>query len=77
MSRTLDQLALGQSATVVGFTEFNAHVQRIMALGLVEDTRFSLTRRAPAGDPIELNVMGDHLSIRREDAKRIQVKTES
>ncbi|MDD9892970.1 MAG: FeoA family protein [Gammaproteobacteria bacterium] len=74
MPTTLSQLAVGSSATVTGFTEFNTHVQRIMALGLVEQTAITLIRKAPAGDPLELNVMGDRLSIRGEDAKRILVE---
>lgn len=73
MSTTLAQLAIGSQATVTGFCEFNAHVQRIMALGLVENTPVKLTRRAPAGDPLELDVMGDRLSIRRADAACIFV----
>lgn len=71
--KTLLQLAIGSSATVVGFAQFDAHVQRIMALGLVENTNITLIRRAPAGDPLELDVMGDRLSIRGEDARRILV----
>lgn len=70
---SLFQLALGRSATITGFVAFDAHVQRIMSLGLVEDTVVTLIRRAPTGDPLELDVMGDRLSIRGEDAKRILI----
>lgn len=74
MSQTLSDIAIGNRATVTGFVEFNSHVQRIMSLGIIENVEVKLTRRAPAGDPIELDVMGDRLSIRGEDAKRILVK---
>lgn len=74
---SLYQLPLGRSAVVSGFVAFDAHVQRIMSLGLVEGTAVTLIRRAPAGDPIELDVMGDRLSIRGEDAKRILIGSPS
>lgn len=74
MTKTLSEIAVGNSATVTGFVEFNTHVQRIMSLGVIEDVVITLIRRAPAGDPIELDVLGDRLSIRGEDAKRILVK---
>lgn len=74
MPQTLSDIAIGHRATVTGFVEFNSHVQRIMSLGIIENVEVTLTRKAPAGDPIELNVMGDRLSIRGEDAKRILVK---
>lgn len=76
MTKTLSEIAVGSSATVTGFVEFDSHVQRIMALGLVEGVPIKLIRRAPAGDPIELDVLGDRLSIRGEDAKRILVKAQ-
>lgn len=74
MTRTLSDIAIGKCATVTGFVEFDSHVQRIMALGIVEDVEVKLIRKAPTGDPLELDVMGDRLSIRGEDAKRIKVK---
>jgi ferrous iron transport protein A len=77
MSTTLAELSVGSRATVTGFLELNAHVQRIMALGLVVDTRVAVTRRAPTGDPIELDVLGDRLSIRNENAKQILVEAKS
>lgn len=74
MSTTLAELAVGSQATVIGFTQLNAHVQRIMALGLVTQTRVAIIRKAPTGDPIELNVLGDRLSIRNADARQILVE---
>lgn len=77
MSTTLAELAVGSRATVTGFTQLNAHVQRIMALGLVTQTSVVVTRKAPTGDPIELDVLGDRLSIRNEDARQILVEKTS
>ena len=74
MTQTLSDIAIGKRATVTGFVEFDSHVQRIMALGIVEHVEVKLIRKAPTGDPLELDVMGDRLSIRGEDAKRIKVK---
>jgi Fe2+ transport system protein FeoA len=44
-----------------------------MALGLLEGADISLTRKAIGGDPIEIEIMGYRLSLRRDEARRISV----
>jgi ferrous iron transport protein A len=44
-----------------------------MALGLLEGSEVSMTRRAIGGDPLEVQVMGYALSLRREEARRVEV----
>jgi ferrous iron transport protein A len=49
-------------------------VQRIMQLGCIENTEVVLVRRAPTGDPIEVQVSGYALSLRRDEARLVLVR---
>ncbi|CAN5780100.1 N/A [soil metagenome] len=72
--RTLADLKPGQRARVVGFAESNAMAQRIMQLGLIAGAMLTFVRAAPAGDPIEINVFGYSLSLRKSEARMILVE---
>jgi Fe2+ transport system protein FeoA len=72
--RTLADLKPGQRARVVGFKESNPLAQRIMQLGLIAGTMLTFVRAAPAGDPIEINVVGYSLSLRKSEARMIFVE---
>lgn len=71
---TLDELKPGQKATITGIAGDGPLVQRLMALGLLEGSEVALTRRAIGGDPVEVQVMGYALSLRREEARRVEVR---
>lgn len=71
---TLDELKPGQSGTIVKIDGEGPLVQRLMALGLLEGSEVSMTRRALGGDPVEVQVMGYALSLRREEARRVEVQ---
>ena len=69
----LDQLDPGQTATITGIDGDGPLIQRLMALGLLEGSEVSVTRRAIGGDPIEIEIMGYSLSLRRAEASHISV----
>ena len=70
---TLDELTAGQTARITAISGEGPLAQRLMALGLLEGTEISLTRKAIGGDPIEIEIMGYRLSLRREEARQIRV----
>jgi ferrous iron transport protein A len=70
---TLDELKLGQEGTITALAGDDRLSQRLMALGLLEGTRVSILRRALGGDPLEIDVMGYALSLRRDEARKISV----
>ncbi len=70
---TLDELTTGQSARISAVGGQGPFVQRLMALGLLEGADISLTRKAIGGDPIEIEIMGYRLSLRRDEARKITV----
>ncbi len=71
---TLDELKPGQKAEILRISGEGPMVQRLMALGLLEGSEISLTRRAIGGDPVEVIVMGYSLSLRRDDARLVEVR---
>jgi ferrous iron transport protein A len=73
LAMTLDQLESGQPATITAIEGDGPLIQRLMALGLLEGSPVAVIRRAIGGDPIEVEVMGYALSLRRAEASRIQV----
>jgi Fe2+ transport system protein FeoA len=70
---TLDELGTGQLATITAIDGEGPLVQRLMALGLLDGSEVSITRRALGGDPIEVEIMGYSLSLRLEEARRVTV----
>lgn len=71
--RTLKDVQVGQSATVVKLHGEGATKRRIMDMGLTKGTRVQVRKVAPLGDPMELNVRGYELSVRKADAEMIEV----
>lgn len=69
---TLDDLSPGHQGTVTGFTSDDPP-PRILEMGLLPGTTVTVVRLAPMGDPIDLKVRGYHLSIRRQEARQIEV----
>lgn len=71
---TLDQLKPGQKAVITRVDNEGQLAQRLMSLGLLEGTRVALLRRALGGDPIEIDVMGYALSLRKAEASHIEIE---
>ena len=71
--KTLDQLQVGESATVAKLNGEGAVKRRIMDMGLTKGTAVTVRKVAPLGDPIELTVRGYELSIRKDEAAKVEV----
>ena len=73
--KTLEDLAPGQSGTILSIGNKSGTVKRrLVDMGLTPGTEVRGTKIAPLGDPIELRVRGYALSLRKEDARNIQVE---
>ena len=70
---SLDQLKPGDCAVISKIDNDSDESCYLMALGLLEGTEVRFVKSAPFGDPIELDIRGYHLSIRRSYAKQIRV----
>ena len=71
---TLADLAVGERAVIESVTAPRPLAVRLMELGLVGGTEVVLKRRAPLGDPLELELRSYALSIRREEARCVRVR---
>ena len=72
-TRSLDRLAPGERGLIAGVNCPPAVARRLMELGLIPGTAVEVVRRAPLGDPMEITVRGVHLSLRRSEARHIDV----
>ncbi len=70
---TIADLKPGQSARIESVDTSLPGVVRLMVLGLVEGADVSFRHAAIGGDPLEVNVFGTAISIRKEQARRFQV----
>ena len=77
MSKTLADLLPGESGIVAQVGGEGALRLRFLDMGLIPGTRVTLQKVAPMGDPIQIQVRGYELTIRREDAAKITLKEES
>lgn len=75
MSVALSELRTGESGTITGFVSENPITARLMQLGVLEGEQVEVIRRAPAGDPIEIRILGYSLSLRGTEACLVQVDT--
>ena len=71
---TLRDLAVGDTAVVLRLCGTGPVKRRIMGMGLTKGTELLVRKVAPLGDPVELNVRGYELSIRRADAEMVEVE---
>ena len=70
----LDKLPLGQEAVITAVGGEGALRCRLLDMGLIPKTRVRVEKVAPLGDPLELRVRGYSLSLRKEDAGKIEVE---
>ena len=71
---TLNELKVGQSGTISAVGGDWALRCRLLDMGLTPRARVKLQKIAPMGDPIQIQVRGYELTLRREDAARIEVR---
>ena len=72
--KTLRQVKPGESARVLRVHGEGAVRRRIMEMGITKGVDITVRKVAPLGDPMELNVRGYALSIRKHDASFIEVE---
>ena len=72
--QTLEEVPVGKSVSVVKLHGTGAVKRRIMDMGITKGTEVYVRKVAPLGDPVEVTVRGYELSLRKEDAKMIEVQ---
>ena len=72
--RTLKDVKVGEKTRVIKVHGQGALKRRIMYMGVTKGVEIYVRKLAPLGDPIEINVRGYELSLRKEDASLIEVE---
>lgn len=74
-TRPLDRLGLGEKGVVVGVRSSNSQLRnKLLMMGIVDNTMLEVTNVAPLGDPITISVRGFRLSLRRSEARSILLR---
>ena len=68
------RLPLGASCHVLHVEGDDEISQRLLEMGVTPGVCVSLIGAAPLGDPLELELRGYHLSLRRSEAARVRVE---
>lgn len=72
--RTLKEVKIGESVKVKALKGEGAVKRRIMDMGITKGVEVFVRKVAPLGDPIEVNVRGYELTIRKSEAENIDVE---
>ena len=72
--KTLRDIKVGGTCRVVKLHGEGALKRRIMDMGITKGVEVYVRKLAPLGDPVEVNVRGYELSIRKADAEMIEVE---
>ena len=70
----MDKLPLGREAVISAVGGEGSLRCHLLDMGLIPKTRVRVEKIAPLGDPLELRVRGYSLSLRKEDAGKIEVE---
>lgn len=71
---TLDKLQIGKTATIIsvgGEEKLRCH---LLDMGLIPHTEVFMRKTAPLGDPMEISLRGYTMTIRKDDAAKIEVR---
>ena len=72
--RTLQEVKIGESVKVKALKGEGPVKRRIMDMGITKGVEIFVRKVAPLGDPIEVNVRGYELTIRKSEAENIDVE---
>ena len=72
----LSELPVGQSGTILAVGGEGLLRCRLLDMGLIPKTRVTVQRIAPMGDPMEIRLRGYELTLRKEDAAKIDLTPE-
>jgi ferrous iron transport protein A len=71
----LGELKPGSSAVVSGYRDGGREYRRkLLSFGLTAGTRITLVKAAPMGDPVEINVRGYSLTLRKSEADILELR---
>jgi ferrous iron transport protein A len=71
---TLADLEKGESRTVLSVRGESLVTRRLMEMGVIPGVAIRMVKSAPFGDPLEINVRGYSLALRRNEAESVELE---
>ncbi len=66
----ITEVDVGQTVKVTGYEKTEkAYRHKLLTMGLIRGAEFTLTRKAPLGDPVEIKLRGFNLTLRKAEAE--------
>lgn len=71
----IGELDVGEMGKITGFGPCDRmYRHKLLQMGLIRGTQFTLVRVAPLGDPVEIAVRGYNLSLRKGESEALEVE---
>jgi len=75
MALSIQDMEINSKGKVVGYAQgAKAYLDKLLAMGLTKGVEFTITRVAPLGDPVEINLRGFNLTLRKAEADILLVE---
>lgn len=75
MQTTIKEILPGEKAEILGYqATATPYRKKLLSMGLTTGTEIKLVKVAPLGDPVEIEVRGFSLSLRREEALALKIR---
>ena len=71
----IKNIKVGQKAKLTGYASNNkSYRHKLLTMGLTRGAEFTIVRKAPFGDPIEIKLHGYNLSLRKDEAETMELE---
>lgn len=71
----ITEVNVGQRVKVTGYKKSDkSYRHKLLTMGLIKGAEFTLTRKAPMGDPVEIELCGFSLTLRKDEAETMQLE---
>ncbi len=75
MKKTLDEMVVGETGVIVKVNGEGRIRHRLFDMGVTPNAEVYFRKKAPLGDPVEITLRGYELTLRKEEAKWVEVET--
>ncbi len=77
MKKNLDEFAVGERGTIVSVSGEGRIRRRLFDMGVTPGAEVLLRKRAPLGDPLEVNIRGYELTLRKTEAACVTLEVKA
>lgn len=71
----ITEINVGQTVKVTGYKKSDkAYRHKLLTMGLIKGVEFTLARKAPMGDPVEIKLRGFNLTLRKAEAESMELE---